>query len=289
MLARADLVAHLVLPAAVPAFCVGVSGALHPSGESAAGRRRFCPLLYLAGRVLGLARVAVVTGRSWPTATFAARADRVARLCVSVGLPARRTDADHQCAEPAPIDDRPPPVAMDRLGIGRRRRAVCPLRTLPFPRRLVPPLRRVHGLLLGCIPLAFASAIVRYRLMDIEVIIKRALVVSAVGLVLVVIYQGTLTLVGLPPRHARRSDNSFWALFATLVVVLVAPRLWNVMQGGLDRLYYRDRYDYRRALVTLRARAQQRSGSGAAEHTTCRARDRDARRGSDGVAPCRPG
>ena len=49
-------------------------------------------------------------------------------------------------------------------------------------------------MLLGCIPLAFASAIVRYRLMDIEVIIKRALVVAAVGLLLAMIYGGTLAL-----------------------------------------------------------------------------------------------
>ncbi|MEO6223272.1 MAG: ATP-binding protein [Vicinamibacterales bacterium] len=113
------------------------------------------------------------------------------------------------------------------------------------------PYGEYTGLLLGCIPLAFASAIVRYRLMDVEVIIKRALVVSTVGLALVVIYQGTLWVVGLLRGPHRQSDNNFWALFATLVVVLIAPRLWNVMQGGLDRLYYRDRYDYRRALVTF--------------------------------------
>src|SRR5688572_2695288 len=113
------------------------------------------------------------------------------------------------------------------------------------------PYGEYSALLLGCIPLAFASAIVRYRLMDIEVIIKRALVVSAVGLVLVVIYQGTLALVDLLRGPHGVSDNSFWALFATLIVVLVAPPLWNVIQGGLDRLYYRDRYDYRRALVTF--------------------------------------
>ena len=113
------------------------------------------------------------------------------------------------------------------------------------------PYGEYSSLLLGCIPLAFASAIVRYRLMDIEVIIKRAMVVSAVGLVLVVVYQGTLALVGQLLGTHRPGDNSFWALFATLVVVLIAPHLWNVMQGGLDRLYYRDRYDYRRALVTF--------------------------------------
>lgn len=121
---------------------------------------------------------------------------------------------------------------------------------IPFLLGWEVPYGEYSGLLLGSIPLAFASAIVRYRLMDIEVIIKRALVISSVGLVLVVIYQGTLAIVKLlqPQPH---SDNSFWALFATLVVVLVAPWLWNAIQGGLDRLYYRDRYDYRRALVTF--------------------------------------
>ncbi len=120
---------------------------------------------------------------------------------------------------------------------------------IPFLLGMPVPYGQYTAVLLGCIPLAFASAIVRYRLMDIEVIIKRALVVSAVGLVLVVIYQGTLGLVGLLGGH--RDQNEFWALFATLVVVLVAPWLWNAIQGGLDRLYYRDRYDYRRALVTF--------------------------------------
>jgi two-component system NtrC family sensor kinase len=120
---------------------------------------------------------------------------------------------------------------------------------LPFLMGESVPGGEFTAVLLGCIPLAFASAIVRYRLMDVEVIIKRALVISAVGLVLVVIYQGTLGLVGLLGGH--REQNEFWALLATLVVVLVAPGLRNAIQGGLDRLYYRDRYDYRRALVTF--------------------------------------
>jgi two-component system, NtrC family, sensor kinase len=120
---------------------------------------------------------------------------------------------------------------------------------IPFLLGVTVPYGQYTAVLLGCIPLAFASALVRYRLMDIEVIIKRGLVVSSVGLVLVVIYQGTLGLVGLLSGH--QEQNEFWALFATLIVVLVAPPLRNAIQGGLDRLYYRDRYDYRRALVTF--------------------------------------
>src|SRR4030095_9390944 len=51
---------------------------------------------------------------------------------------------------------------------------------------------------------------------------------------------------GTTPENSR-----FWALFATLVVVLVYPWLRKAIQSALDRLYYRDQYDYRRALVTF--------------------------------------
>src|SRR4029079_17546024 len=82
----------------------------------------------------------------------------------------------------------------------------------------------------------------------VEVIIKKGLGAAAVVLVLTLIYGGTLRLVGLisGPHDANRS---FWALMATLIVALVAPSLRNAIQAALDRLYYRDRYDYRRAPV----------------------------------------
>ena len=106
------------------------------------------------------------------------------------------------------------------------------------------------AVLLGCIPLAFASAIVRYRLMDIEVIIKKGLVISTVVMVLIAIYALTFRLVGYLPG-ADQNRSQFWAMLATLIVALVAPWLRNAIQAGLDRLYYRDRYDYRRALMSF--------------------------------------
>jgi two-component system NtrC family sensor kinase len=121
---------------------------------------------------------------------------------------------------------------------------------LPFLVGRVPAFAEYTAVLLGCVPLAFASALVRYRLMDVEVIVKRVLVVSAVAFVLAAIYGGTLWLVGLI-LGADNERGSFWALLATLVVTVVAPWLWNSIQSALDRLHYRDRYDYRRALVAF--------------------------------------
>ncbi len=114
----------------------------------------------------------------------------------------------------------------------------------------VPPYAEYTAVLLGCIPLAFASAIVRYRLMDVEVIIKKALVVAAFVVFLVLIYDGVLRVVSWT-LGADENRSSFWALLAMLVGALVAPWLRNAIQSGLDRLYYKDRYDYRKALVSF--------------------------------------
>jgi len=122
---------------------------------------------------------------------------------------------------------------------------------LPFAFGLK-PLRgfEFSALLLGLIPLAFASAIVRYRLMDVEVIIKRALVYAAALAAIAAIYAILLRTAGaIFLRAADQKQNPVIALLATFVVVLLSRPVKNAIQTGLDRVYYRDRYDYRRALV----------------------------------------
>ena len=113
------------------------------------------------------------------------------------------------------------------------------------------PMRGVEFtvLLLGLIPLAFASAIVRYRLMDVEVIIKRALVYAAALAAIAAIYAVLLRVAGAIFVKDPDQRNPVIALLATLVVVSLWRPVKNAIQAGLDRVYYRDRYDYRRALV----------------------------------------
>jgi PAS domain S-box-containing protein len=114
------------------------------------------------------------------------------------------------------------------------------------------PLRGMEwtAVLLGLVPLGFASAIVRYRLMDVEVIIKRALVYAAAVAAIAATYGVVLWLVDkVFPGGDGEGRNGVIALLATLVVVLLSRPLKNAIQAALDRAYYRDRYDYRRALV----------------------------------------
>jgi two-component system NtrC family sensor kinase len=102
---------------------------------------------------------------------------------------------------------------------------------------------------LGFLPLAFASAVVRYRLMDVEVIIKRTVVYASLITAIAAIYAVLLKLAGELFLGGTGQSNSIIAVLATLVVMLLAPLVKNTIQMALDRAYYRDRYDYRRALV----------------------------------------
>ncbi len=102
---------------------------------------------------------------------------------------------------------------------------------------------------LSLVPLAFASALIRYRLMDVEVIVKRSLVYTAVILAIFTIYATLLRVAAeLLPAAAER-HNMIIAMLATIVVVLLFSPVKSAIQNALDRAFYRDQYDYRRALV----------------------------------------
>ncbi|MGE5803495.1 MAG: PDZ domain-containing protein, partial [Gemmatimonadota bacterium] len=123
---------------------------------------------------------------------------------------------------------------------------------VPFVLGAQPPAAlELTALLLGLVPLAFASAIVRYRLMDVEVIIKRGLAYAAAVAAIAAIYALLLRFAGEVFLDGRDEHNTVIALLATLVVVLLANPVKNAIQTALDRVYYRDRYDYRRALVAF--------------------------------------
>ena len=84
---------------------------------------------------------------------------------------------------------------------------------LPFALGFTPqPGFELTAVLLGLVPLAFASAIIRYRLMDVEVIIKRGLVYAAAIAAIAAIYAVLLQLAEqlYPPtrRPAVRTPSS---------------------------------------------------------------------------------
>jgi two-component system, NtrC family, sensor kinase len=121
---------------------------------------------------------------------------------------------------------------------------------LPWALGLNPPLAlQLTAVPLGLVPLTFASAIVRYRLRDVEVIVKRGLAYTAFLAASVALYFAMLKLTGFLVADEGDQHNWIIALLATMVVVLLAQPVKDAVQNALDRVFYRDRYDYRRALV----------------------------------------
>ncbi|MFN8062010.1 MAG: ATP-binding protein [Vicinamibacterales bacterium] len=216
-------------------------------------RGRTWPLLYLPAGLLIVVRAAAMWRASrsddLPIASMLGALDRIEHLLLGVGL-----------AGGLAVMGR----ALTRVNSVTARRQLrwivwgTALGALPFVGgNLIPfvlgfeswPVAEWLALPLAFVPLAFASAVVRYRLMDVEVIIKRTVlytcaVAAIVGLYAVVLKLATEVFLGGSDPH-----NSVIAVLATLVVVLLAPILKNGIQTLLDRAYYRDRYDYRQALV----------------------------------------
>jgi len=102
---------------------------------------------------------------------------------------------------------------------------------------------------LAFIPLSFAYAIVKYRLMDVEVLFKRGMVFTLAtaivgGLYLMLFVAGAQYFVG--DQH-----STILALLSAMVVVLLFTPIKSRIQNAIDRLFYRERYDYRRALLAF--------------------------------------
>ena len=121
---------------------------------------------------------------------------------------------------------------------------------VPFVLGATPSIRmELLAIPLGLVPLAFASAIIRYRLMDVEVIVKRSLVYVAALSAVAAVYAILFRLTGWVFPHQNPRYNTVVAVLATSVIVLLARPVKDVIQSAMDRVFYRDRYDYRRALV----------------------------------------
>jgi two-component system, NtrC family, sensor kinase len=123
---------------------------------------------------------------------------------------------------------------------------------LPWALGIDPPLAlQLTAVPLGLVPLTFASAIVRYRLRDVEVIIKRGLAYTAFFAATMALYGAMLKLAAYLFADPHDPHNWIVALLATMVVVMLAQPVKDAVQNALDRAFYRDRYDYRRALVAF--------------------------------------
>jgi two-component system NtrC family sensor kinase len=99
------------------------------------------------------------------------------------------------------------------------------------------------------LPLTFSWAIVRYRLMDVDLIFKRSVTYTLATAALVGVYFG---IVGIASEmiHNRFPNFGFYGpIVAIIVVGLSFDPLKRGIQGRVDRLFDQKRFDYRETLV----------------------------------------
>ncbi|MGC8917211.1 MAG: SpoIIE family protein phosphatase [Thermoanaerobaculum sp.] len=106
-------------------------------------------------------------------------------------------------------------------------------------------------LFLVALPLAFAYAIVRFQLMDVRVVVRRSLLYTLTTAAVTAIYALALTAANALARTQGLSQSRYFPLLFALLVVALFDPLRRRIQGPVDRFFFRDMVDARRALEEL--------------------------------------
>jgi hypothetical protein len=106
------------------------------------------------------------------------------------------------------------------------------------------------------IPLTLAYAIVRYRLMDVDILFRRGYAYTLATICVAAAFFGTVFWLGnlvakwFPGANGKPSDlRNLTSLIVMLTAAFLFQPIRDWIQEWLDRHFYSDRYDYRRTLV----------------------------------------
>jgi PAS domain S-box-containing protein len=119
---------------------------------------------------------------------------------------------------------------------------------LPYTAGMIPTeYQKMAVLPVALIPLSLAYAIVRYRLMDVDIIFRRGYAYTLATICVLAAFYGLVFSLGSLVQKQGLGNT------AVMTVMLIGAFLFqpirNWIQESLDRHFYRDQYDYRRTLV----------------------------------------
>ncbi|MGB9236750.1 MAG: ATP-binding protein [Terriglobales bacterium] len=121
---------------------------------------------------------------------------------------------------------------------------------LPYLFGAMPSLAmKVTVLSLGLLPLTFGYAIVRYRLMDVDLIFKRGMAYTLAAAAIVGAYFAGVAAIAELVHTRVPSSGPAGLMVAIVVTALLFDPVRRWIQEKLDLFFYRTRYDYRRTLI----------------------------------------
>ncbi len=109
------------------------------------------------------------------------------------------------------------------------------------------PWMQLSVLSLVLIPLCFGYAIIRYRLMDVDIIFKRGLAYTVATAGVAAVYFALIALVALVAHTP--TNGTAGGMIAIVIAAFLFQPFRAGIQARLDRFFYRDRLDYRRTLI----------------------------------------
>jgi len=121
---------------------------------------------------------------------------------------------------------------------------------LPYFLGFIPtPWMKLSVLSLGFLPLTFGYAILRYRLMDVDIIFRRGIAYTLATATIVGLY---LAIIALSAEWLHNwvpfTGHAAWILAIIVTAFLFQP-LVNWIQSRMDKFFNRERYDYRSTLL----------------------------------------
>jgi hypothetical protein len=120
---------------------------------------------------------------------------------------------------------------------------------------LIPNL--IGSIAFSVIPLGIGFSILRYRLWDIDIIIRRTVQYVVVTAVLLLIYFGSVTLLQSTLTGLTSSQSPLVIVLSTLLIAALFNPLRTRVQAFIDRRFYRNKYDAAQMLARFAQTAQE--------------------------------